>query len=242
MRDAGTLLRRLTRPPHTSRNQSTRGGGLHDSQDGESGSPRRWSPHRCRRAPAHAQTPPVIDTTGGKTQPGVRLRRRDPRAGLHRLPLRHRQGRRQRHHRDRHHAPEGHQRGPEGAGGDGPEPVLLDARPRQRVRAQARLRRRRPARPVAAVLRQLLRPARLRRDPDGHGRHQQLDRLPERPRRLGQPEREGRDRLAQRPGARRRQERHRRHGALAQRQDGPDRQVLRRHAGQRRRGVAASRA
>ena len=99
------------------------------------------------------------------------------------------------------------------------------------------LRRRRPARPVAAVLRQLLRPARLRRDPHGHDRDQQLDGLPDRARRVGQPEREGRDRLAQRPRARRRQGRQRRHGALAQRQDGPDRQVLRRHAGQRGRAV-----
>ena len=48
---------------------------------------------------------------------------------------------------------------------------------------QARPRRRRPARPLAALLRQLLRPARVRGDPRRHGRHRQLDRLPDGPRR-----------------------------------------------------------
>ena len=54
---------------------------------------------------------------------------------------------------------------------------------------------------------------------------------------LRQPEREGRDRLAQRPDPGRRQERHAGRRVLAQRQDRPDRQVLRRHARQRGRGV-----
>ena len=170
---------RLTGPPHPSRTlivNSRRVCHMEASQ-AASGS-RRGGGRRTLSvaAPALAQTPPVIDTTGGKTAAGVRLRGRDPRAGVHRVALRLRQQQRQGHHRDRHQAPEGHQRGPEGAGDHGPEPVLLDARARQRVPAQARLRRRRPARPVAAVLRQLLRPARLRRDPDGHDRDQQLDR------------------------------------------------------------------
>ena len=47
-------------------------------------------------------------------------------------------------------------------GDHGRQPVLLDARPGQRVRVQGRPGRRRPARQVAAVLRQLLRAARLR--------------------------------------------------------------------------------
>ena len=43
------------------------------------------------------------------------------------------------------------------------EPVLHDVLPRQRGRVHRRRRRRRPQRPLAAVLRQLLRAARLRR-------------------------------------------------------------------------------
>ena len=238
-RCAGTHRARLTSPPRTSRTlMGTRGGleyGI--SQSGGWASPRRWSPARWSEAPAaHAQTPPVIDTTGGKTQPVFGYADAIRERVFIESP----------YDSDKNNVkdiiaidikrPEGHERGPEGAGDHGPEPVLLDARARQRVAAQARLRRRRPARPVAAVLRQLVRPARLRRDPHGHDRDQQLDRLPDRPRRLRQPEREGRDRLAQRPHPGRRQERRRGQGAVAQRQDRPDRQVLRRHAGQRGRG------
>ena len=167
---------------------------------------------------------------------GVRLRRRGPRARVH--PAARRRpglGRPARPHVDRAHAPEGHQRGPQGAGHHRPQPVLHDARPRQRGPADRRHRRRRPQRPLAPLLRQLLRPARLRLHPRGDERHRQLDRLPDARRPGRHREHEGRDRLAQRPPARLRQGRQPGHRAVAQRQGGDDRQVLRRDARQRRR-------
>ncbi len=64
-------------------------------------------------------------------------------------------------------------------------PVIMDASPYystlgrgNEAELKTRRGRRRPARQVAAVLRQLLRPARLRGRPARHGRDQQLDRLP----------------------------------------------------------------
>ena len=68
--------------------------------------------------------------------------------------------------------------GLEGARDHGRQPVLLDARPRQRVAAEGR-RRGRAAVEVAALPRQLLRPARVRDRARGHDRHQPLDGLPD---------------------------------------------------------------
>ena len=100
-----------------------------------------------------------------------------------------------------------------------------------------RRRRRRRQRQLAAVPRQLLRPARLRLHPRRVRRHRQLDRLPA-ARRPGRHRRdEVGDRLAQRarrPATDARTQRRRR--VVAQRQGRDDRQVLRRHARQRRRG------
>ena len=90
-------------------------------------------------------------------------------------------------------------------------------------------------RPLAALLRQLLRPARLRRRAARHGRHEQLDRLPADRRPVRAPSAvAGIDWLnGRRAGLRQgRQPRRRR---LAQRQDRHDRQVVRRHARERRR-------
>ena len=99
-------------------------------------------------------------------------------------------------------------------------------RPRQRGRAQAGRGRRRPARPLAALLRQLLRAARLRRRPPRHGRHEQLDRLSRHGRHAGPPERRRRHRLAERSEEGLRQERQRGRRRLAQRPDGDDREVV----------------
>ena len=119
-------------------------------------------------------------------------------------------------------------------------PVVMDASPYYTTlgrgnesRADPGRRQRRAERQVAAVLRQLLRPARLRRRAAAHGRHRLLERLPDHRRHARQPEREARHRLAQRPRARLRQGREPRHRRLAQRQDRHDRQVVRRHAGER---------
>ena len=103
-------------------------------------------------------------------------------------PVRLRQEQRQGHHRGRHQAPEGHQRRPEGAG---------DHATRARTTSTLGRGNQSPSSSAtstvdglldlsisAAVLRQLLRPARLRRESsmDMIGTNQ-LDRLPDRPRR-----------------------------------------------------------
>ena len=103
-----------------------------------------------------------------------------------------------------------------------------------------RLGRRRRQRPLAAVLRQLLRAARLRVRARPDARHRLHDGgLPEPRRPGGHRRREVDRRLAQRPRPRvRGARRHVTEGGrrLAQRQLGDDRQVLRRHAVQRRGG------
>ena len=93
------------------------------------------------------------------------------------------------------------------------------------------------ARPLPAVLRQLLRPARLRVHRRARRRHRVLDRL-RGPRWLKRHRGlQGRHRLAQRPrrGLQRADRRRERGRQLAQRQVGHDRQVLRRHVRQRHR-------
>ncbi len=105
----------------------------------------------------------------------------------------------------------------------------------QRDRVPGRRRRRRRQRPLADVRRQLLPPARLRvraRADERHGHHHR--RLPAPWRRGGHRGGEVGDRLAQRARAGLRQERRPEARDVAQRQLGDDRQVLRRHAGQRR--------
>ena len=94
-------------------------------------------------------------------------------------------------------------------------------------------------RPLAALVRQLLRPARVRGDPRRDGRHRELHRLRGQRRAERRALDQGRRRLAQRPRARLQVgHRHGRpgHRALAHRQVGDDRPLLQRHAAQRRRG------
>ena len=165
---------------------------------------RRWAVHR-RRGRRHAA--------------GVRLCRRDAPARVGGRGLRHQPRRRQGPDRDGHHPAEGVGRGPQGAGDHGRQPVLQHARARQRVRAQARHRRRRPPRPLAALLRQLLRAARLRGRAARHGRDEQLDRLPADGRPVRASQRRRRHRLAERPPAGLRQGRQPGLRELAQRQD-----------------------
>ena len=93
----------------------------------------------------------------------------------------------------------------------------------------------RPPRQVPALLRQLLRPARLRGDPRRRGRHRLLDRLPaaRRPGRRRGSRRSSTGSTGRIPGYTTR--RQTRCSRLAQRQEGDDRQVVRRHVRQRRR-------
>ena len=135
--------------------------------------------------------------------------------------------------------------GDEGPGDRRAEPVLHVGLRAVRRRVHRRPRRRRRQRPLAALVRQLLRPARLRGDPGRDGRHRELDRLRHQRRPGGRAEHEGRDRLAQRAPARLPlRDRHRRSDArlLAHRQGGDDRPLLQRHAAQRGRGHGRRRA
>ena len=123
--------------------------------------------------------------SGRQDRAGLQLQRTRCASGCSsRSPASTRSRRRHRPRRDRHHPPEGVRAEPEGAGDHRRQPVLHVARPRQRDAVHPHDRRRR-ARQVPALLRQLLRPARLRRDPRALGRHRVLDRLPaaRRPRR-----------------------------------------------------------
>ena len=98
------------------------------------------------------------------------------------------------------------------------------------------LRRERQPAEVPALLRQLLRAARVRRAQRRHGRHDQVRRLPDVRRPLRRARRQGRHRLAERPRARPSTPRATQVTAvLEQRARRHDRQVLRRHARQRRR-------
>ena len=175
--------------------------------------------------------------SGREDRAGLQLRRRQARAGLG--PERGRrpgQQRRHRPHRDRHHPPEGVRAEPEGPGDHRRQPVLHVGRARQRDAVHPHDRRRRAGQ-VPALLRQLLRPARLRGDPRPLRRHRVLHRLPA-ARRPGRRQRlQGRDRLARGPRPRLHvgDRRHARRRRLGQRQERHDRQVLRRHVRQRRR-------
>ena len=110
--------------------------------------------------------------------------------------------RRRRHQRPdlgRHHPPARDRERAQGPDHHGRQPVLRHGLPRQRGRVQVRRGRRRPQRQVAAVLRQLLRAARVRGRAARHRRDEQLDRLPDGRRPRGHPRDHPGDRLAQRP-------------------------------------------
>ena len=103
----------------------------------------------------------------------------------------------------RHHPAEGVRRRGQGAGDHRSEPVLHDLVPRQRVAVHGGLGRRRCQRPLAVVLRQLLRAARIRVRSGPDARHRLHDGgLPESRRPGGHRRREVDRRLAQWPRAR----------------------------------------
>ncbi|CAK7279515.1 hypothetical protein SGPA1_10293 [Streptomyces misionensis JCM 4497] len=213
--------------------------------------------HTCPRAPPHPAHALASVRRGGRRRPpgrvphpGRRPGRATPRERA-RLLLRPRRPRvrvgghgprrgRRRPHRPgrRRHRPPGRTRprGPQGARHHGRQPVLLLLRARQREPGQD-VRRRRRHRPDAAVLRQLLRAPRLRRDRRRPRRHQPLRRLRRRRRPVGRPVREGRDRLAGRPrhGVHQPHRHPDRQSDLVERPDRHDRQELGRHHRQRRR-------
>ena len=130
-------------------------------------------------------------------------------------------------------------RATEGPGDHRPEPVLHDRLPRQRGAVHRGRRRRRRQRQVAAVLRQLLRAARLRGDPRGDERHRQLDGLPDARRPGRHRRREGRSSTGS-TAASRATRRRRQHRAVADWHNGKAAMIGKSYNGTLANGVAAT--